>query len=75
MWIALKTRCDIMAAVSLTARMMRKQPKAPVMAAKGLWRCLRGSMETSLGFSEGYWTRCSDMPLDTSFAPEAALGE
>ena len=73
MWIGiLRSRPDILAAVSMGARVMQRRPAEICQFSVGLWRYVRGTLDVCLqNGPDGNPTEMT-FPSDASFAPEGS---
>ncbi|CAE7277127.1 TY2B-LR1 [Symbiodinium sp. CCMP2592] len=72
MWIGIRSRPDVLAAVSMGASVMHRRPEAICKFCVGLWRYVRGTLDECLQYgpdgNPGEMTFISD----ASFAPEGS---
>ena len=72
LWVATKSRGDLLSAVSIAASHLHKCPAQVLKIAHGCWRYLRGTLDIGVCFAGSTATASLEVWSDASFAPEGS---
>ena len=72
LWVATKSRGDLLSAVSIAASHLHKCPTQVLKIAHGCWRYLRGTLDVGVCFEGSIANTSLEVWSDASFAPEGS---